>query len=135
MIDIENKVIDTVANAFDGIAEVSSTYSASSFPFVYVREIYNVGYPGSYDNALREHHARVTFRIECYSSLESGARQEVKAMMQIADICMQGMKFRRTAYGLIPNYDRSITRGYADYSAVVGEPRDIDGETVYQIYR
>ena len=135
MIDIENKVIDTLSNAFDGVANVSSTYSDSGFPFVYVAEISNTGYARSYDNDLHEHHARVTFTIECYSNLESGAKQECKALMQIADLTMQGMKFRRTSYGFIPNYDRSITRIHADYTAVVGEPKEIDGETVYQIYR
>jgi hypothetical protein len=135
MIDIENKVIDTVSRAFDGVAEVSSVYSPSGFPFVYVREISNVGYSGSYDNDLHEHHARIVFRIECYSELENGAKQEVKAMMQIADQTMQSMKFRRTSYGLIPNWDRAITRGYADYSALVGEPKEIEGNTVFQMYR
>ena len=135
MVDIENKVIDTLSRAFEGVATVSSTYSDSSFPFVYVAEVSNTGYARSYDNELREHHARVTFRVECYSILESGAKQECKALMQIADLCMQGMKFRRTSYGFIPNIDRSITRIHADYTAVVGEPREIDGETVYQIYR
>lgn len=135
MIDIENKVIDTVSKAFDGVAEVSSVYSPSSFPFVYVRQVSNVAYFRSYDNALHEHHARVIFRIECYSELEEGAKQQVKALMQIADQTMQDMKFRRSSYGLIPNWDRAITRGYADYSALVGEPQEIGGDTVFQMYR
>ena len=135
MIDIENKVIDTVSRAFDGVAEVSSVYSPSSFPFVYVREISNVGYSRSYDNDLREHHAKVTFRIECYSELDNGAKQEVKALMQIADQTMQEMKFRRTSYGLIPNWDRAIARGYADYTALVGEPKEVNGDTIFQMYR
>lgn len=137
MIDIENKIIDTLAEAFEGVATVSSVYveSPASFPWVYARVISNVGYARSYDNDLHEHHARVTVRIEHYSALKSGAKQEVKAMMQISDICMQGIKFRRTDYGLIPNYDRTITRGFADYTAVVGEPREEGNDTVYQIYR
>lgn len=135
MIDIENKVIDTVSRAFDGVAEVSSVYSPSGFPFVYVREVSNISYQRSEDNALHDHHVRVTFRVECFSELENGAKQEVKALIQIADQTMMGMKFRRTAYGLIPNWDRSITRGYADYVAVVGEPQEIDGNTVFQMYR
>lgn len=137
MIDIENEVIDNITNAFAGIADVSSVYeeSPASFPYVYARETSNDGYPRSYDNDLKDHHARVTFRLEYYSAKESGAKQEVKALMQIGDECMQGMKFRRTSSGLIPNWDRTITRGYADYSAVVGEPREIDGDTVFQMYR
>lgn len=137
MIDIENIVINTLSDAFSGVASLSSVYleSPKSFPHVYAREISNTGYSQSYDNALKEHHARVTFRIEFYSALEKGAKQEVKALMQIADTCMQGMKFRRTAYNLIPNWDRTITRAYADYAAVVGEPKEVDGNVVYQMYR
>ena len=137
MIDIENKVIDTISQAFSGVATVSSVYveSPATFPWVYARQMSNVGYTRSYDNELRDHHVRVTFRLEYFSAKESGAKQEVKAMMQIGDNCMQGMKFRRTASGLIPNWDRTITRGYADYSAVVGEPTEVGGDTVFQIYR
>ena len=135
MVDIENKVIDTLSRAFDGVATVSSSYSDSSFPFVYAAEIFNVGYARSYDNDLKEHHARVRFRVECYSNLESGAKQEVKAMIQIADLCMQEMKFRRISYWYIPNIDRSITRIHADYEAIVGEPTSVGNDTVYQIYR
>lgn len=135
MIDIENKVIDTISKAFDGVAEVSSVYSPSGFPFVYVREMSNVGVSRSYNNDLHEHHAKVIYRVDCYSDLENGAKQEVKALMQIADQTMQSMKFRRMAYSLTPNWSRSITRGSADYTAVVGEPKEVDGNTVFQMYR
>lgn len=133
MIDIENKVIDTVSSGFDGVADVSSTFveSPAKLPWVYARQLSNVAYYASYDNALREHHARVTFRLEYYAS----TKQEVKAMMQIGDTVMQGMKFRRTSGGIVPNYDRNIIRGYADYAALVGEPREIDSNVVYQMYR
>lgn len=137
MIDIENKVIDTISQAFDGVAKVSSVFveSPDEFPWVYIREITNTGYARSYDNRLCDHHAYVTFRIEYYSALDSGAKQEVKRLMQIGDVAMQSMKFRRTASNLVPNWDRTISRGCADYSAVVGEPHDIDGDTVFQMYR
>ena len=137
MIDIENKVIDTISQAFDGVAKVSSVFveSPDEFPWVYVRQITNAGYSRSYDNRLRDHHARVTFRIEYYSALDAGAKQEVKALMQIGDETMQSMKFRRTSSNLIPNWDRTIARGYADYSAVVGEPVEVGNDTVFQMYR
>lgn len=137
MIDIENKVIDTISEAFDGVAKVSGTYveSPAEFPWVYAQEISNVGYPRSYDNALHDHHADITFRLEYYSAKTVGAKQEIKALMQIGDTVMQGMKFRRISSGIIPNWDRSITRGYADYTAIVGEPKEVGNDVVYQMYR
>lgn len=137
MIDIENKIIDMLTTAFEGVAKVSGTYteSPSEFPWVYAREISNTGYNRSYDNDLHEHHANVTFRIEYYSAKQSGAKQEIKAMMQIGDTAMQDIKFRRTSFSFIPNWDRSITRAVADYRAVVGEGREVGNDVVFQIYR
>lgn len=137
MIDIENKVIDTITQAFEGVANVSGTFveSPEKFPWVYIREISNTEYQRSIDNDLHDHHASVTYRIEYYSAARVGAKQEVKALAQIGDIAMQNMKFRRSSFSFIPNYDRSVVRAYADYRAVVGEGREIDGNMVYQMYR
>lgn len=137
MIDIENKVIDTLAGAFSGVAKVSGVFveSPESFPWVYAREISNTEYSRSIDNDLHDHHAVVDFRLEYFSAAKVGAKQEVKALAQIGDTAMQSMKFRRTSYSFIPNYDRNVVRAYADYRAVVGEPREIGSDVVYQMYR
>ena len=137
MIDIENKIIDTLSTAFSGVASVSSTFvdSPSSFPWVYAHEISNAGYAKSYDNALIEHDAVVSFRVEYYSSRQQGGKQEVKDLAQIGDITMQQMKFRRTAFKIVPNWDRAITRAVADYRAVVHEGVEVGGNTVHQIFR
>ena len=137
MIDIENIIIDNLSEAFDGIATVSSVYTEDpeSFPWVYARVVTNTTASRYNDDRLYEHAVNLTFRIEYYSALTAGAKQEVKDLMQIGDTCMSDMKFIRTSSGLIPNYDRSVTRGYADYTAMVWEPREVDGNTVYQIYR
>lgn len=137
MIDIENKVIDTISKAFEGVATVSSVYveSPEKFPWVYVREMSNSVYARSIDESLSEHHASVSFRIEYYSAATRGAKQEVKALAQIGDMAMQSMKFRRSSFSLIPNYDRTVTRAYADYRAVVGEGVQKGDDVVYQMYR
>ena len=137
MIDIENKVIDTLAEAFTGTAKVSGAYveSPPSFPWVYARQISNTAYSRSYDNALHEHHARIAFRLEYYVSTPNGPKQDVKDLMQIGDMTMQGMKFRRTGSGVIPNFDRTVARAYADYVVLVGEPREDGNNVVYQMYR
>lgn len=137
MIDIENKVIDNLSQAFSGVAKVSGVFveSPAEFPWVYAREISNSEYQRSIDNDLHDHHANVTFRLEYYSAARVGAKQEIKALAQIGDIAMQNMKFRRSSFSFIPNYDRNVMRAYADYRAVVGEGREIDGNVVYQMYR
>lgn len=137
MIDIENIVVDAIEKAFDGVASVSSVYveAPEEFPWVYVHQVSNSAIERLYDDTLVERAARITIRVEHFSNKASGAKEEVKAMMQISDQCMGDMKFTRTRAGLIPNYDRSVTRGYCDYSAVVGEPQEIDGNTVFQMYR
>ena len=137
MIDIENKVIDNLSQAFDGVAKVSGVYtdSPAEFPWVYAREISNTEYQRSIDNDLHDHHASVTFRVEYYSAAKVGAKQEIKALAQIGDIAMQNMKFRRTSFAFIPNFDRNVMRAYADYRAVVGEGRQIGDDVVYQMYR
>lgn len=137
MIDIENKIIDVLSEAFDGVAKVSSTYveSPDEFPWVYARVISNRGYSKSYDNALREHDAQITCRLEYYSAKETGAKQEVKALAQIGDITMQGIKFRRSTFSMIPNWDRSITRAVSDYVGIVHEGVEVGNNTVYQIFR
>ena len=137
MIDIENKVIDTLAEAYTGTAKVTGAYPefSETFPLVYARETSNSTYTHSLDNDLHDHHATVTFRLEYFSNKASGAKQEVKALAQIGDVTMQGMKFRRTSFSFIPNDDRSVVRAYADYRAVVGEPREIGNDVVYQMYR
>lgn len=137
MIDIENKVIDTLSQAFDGVATVSGVFveSPARFPWVYAREISNTEYQRSIDNDLHDHHASVTYRIEYYSAARVGAKQEIKAMAQIGDVTMQNMKFRRSSFSFIPNYDRSVVRAYADYRAVVGEGVQVGDDVVYQMYR
>ena len=137
MIDIENKIIDILSTAFSGVAKVSSTYVESSeqFPWVYARMTSNGGYARSYDNELHEHDASVVFRIEYYSAKTDGAKQEIKALAQIGDLTMQGIKFRRSSFNIIPNWDKSITRAVADYHAIVHEGVERNGDVVHHIFR
>ena len=140
MIDIENKVIDTIQTALTaaGIsATVTSEYveSPSEFPHVYARETSNTTYRRSQDTSLREHHANVRYRVEVFSNKSVGAKEEVKSIQEVADLAMQDMKFTRVSMSFIPNYDRSIVRAYADYAAIVREGVDEDGNTVHYMYR
>lgn len=140
MIDIENKVIDTIEQALidSGItATVSSTFieTPSDFPWVYGREMGNSTYKGTLDTSLFEHHANIDFRWEVYSNKTSGAKTEVKEILNIIDLAMQKMKFTRSSYSFIPNIDRSVTRAYADYSAVVQQGFTEEGNVIHRMYR
>lgn len=138
MIDIENKVIDTVINAFSGESVlVVSEYveSPSEFPCVMVLMTGNSTYTRTQDNSLTEHHAKVSFQIDTFSNIKSGAKLEAKRLLDIADAAMQGMKFTRTYYNFFPNEDRSISRCVARYTAIVEKGKTVGNDTVYQMYR
>lgn len=140
MIYIENKVIDTIQTALLS-ASISATVtsefdpSPAEFPHVYARETGNSTYRRTQDTSLLEHHATVRFRVEVFSNKTSGGKEEVKTILNVIDLAMQNMKFTRTSSNFIPNYDRTITRAYADYTAVVQEGVGKDGNTVFQMYR
>jgi len=140
MIDIENKVITNIETAFsqwDSKPRVVSVLPRDeAYPaVVYVRMLDNSTYQNSLDNSLKEHHARISFRIECYSNAIKEAKSEVKAMLQEVDNAMQNMKFTRTSYNFIPNINPSYTRAYADYYAIVQEPVTVGKNQVYRMYR
>ena len=137
MIDIENYVINQLSTAFTGTADVTGVFveEPESFPCVYAHEVSNSTVSWVADESLNEHAAKVTIRLEYYSALVSGAKQQIKEMMEIGDTTMSSMKFTRTSSSIIPNYDRSVVRGYADYTAIVGEPKTVGDDLIYQMYR
>lgn len=140
MIDIENKVIDTVAQAFETAGMdvlVSSDYieKPASFPYLFIRQVSSAAYLSTLDERIGENHITVRFSLEVFSNKKGAQKTEAKAVMKIADEAMQNMKFTRTSYNYLPNYDRAIGRIRADYYAIVGRPQTIDGKTVYQMYR
>lgn len=141
MIDIENKVLSVVREAVLAQYPTAAIYGdyiavPEAFPCVTVTEDTNYTYVYSKDDTVSEHHADVQYAINVYSNLESGAKEQVKAIMRIVDNAMQGMKFWRTMTRRVPNVDNSIYRYVARYHAVVGEPfEDGQGNLVYQIYQ
>ena len=82
-----------------------------------------------------EHHAEVQYAVNVYSNKQTGAKLEAKAIMNIADNAMQGMKFWRTMTRQVPNVDRTIYRLIARYRAVVGEPTQVGDDLVFQMYQ
>lgn len=135
MIDIENKIIDIISESMSIKVTSEYNWTEAESPVCYIRMLDNSTLEETQDGSLREHHARVTFRLEFYSNKSQGAKSEVKELLNTADEVMQDLKFTRTGYGFIPNLDRTWTRLYADYEAIVGEGRMKDGVTVHQMYR
>ena len=148
MIDIENKVYTTVANAvwtsYPSMS-VSGSYTEipSSFPFVSIVEVGNTTYRPSQDNQLLEHHARLLYEINVYSDKTDTRKATAKSIAAIIDTAMQNMKFTRVYMQPTPNVDTSIYRIVLRYEAIVQEgvttTETVDGQTVtnttYQMYR
>ena len=107
----------------------------ASFPCICLVESDNYTYRETQDMDLLEHHANVTYELNVYSNKSNGKKSEAKAIMNLVDNEMQKMKFTRTMRNQIPNADRSIFRIVARYSAVVSKGKQIDTDTIYQMYR
>lgn len=140
MIDIENKVLSVVREAVLAQYPTASVYGEyvevpASFPCVTVTEDTNYTYVYTKDEQLAEHHAEVQYSINVYSNKQAGAKLEAKAIMNIADNAMQGMKFWRTMTRQVPNVDRTIFRLIARYRAVVGEPTQVGDDLVFHMYQ
>ncbi len=140
MIDIEPTIYTTVHDAIlvehptATISDVPPEADAK-FPFVTIREESNRTYKKTLDGAPAEHHAIIVYEISAYSNKQTGRKQECKAIMEVADRIMQGMKFVRVQRHELPTVDRTIMRLYARYEAVVEEPETVDDHTVFQMYR
>ncbi len=140
MIDIENKVLSVVREAVLAQYPTASVYGEyvevpAGFPCVTVTEDTNYTYVYTKDEQLAEHHAEVQYAVNVYSNKQTGAKLEAKAIMNIADNAMQGMKFWRTMTRQVPNVDRTIYRLIARYRAVVGEPTQVGDDLVFQMYQ
>ena len=136
MIDIENKVIDTITNVVGSSAMVVGEYTQfpADFPCVMVMQTDNAAL-GKSVIGTGEEHVRVNFQVDVFSNKASGAKSEVKALFDTVDAAMRGMKFTRESFSFQPNWERDIKRGVARYSAIVGKAVTSDGTTTYQIYR
>lgn len=145
MIDIENKVIDTVYNAVKAAFPVEqypdlSFYSEAveapdSFPCVVLVQEDNYTYRPTQDNELNEHHASLMFSVNVYSNKIDSHKEEAKAIFQVVDETMQSMRFTRVMASPMPNIDRTIYRIAGRYEAIVGRPQSTGDDTEYQMYR
>ena len=137
MLDIENYVVNTIQNAFDdaGITVlVDSVFQPSpkEFPCVMVQEVDNI--PMDYTQDLEELYRRVLYQIDVIVA-ETPIKQNCVKLMEIADNAMHNMKFSRVEYDLSTSEDRTMAWGTMQYRAIVGRPKKVGNDQVYQMYR
>lgn len=140
MIDIESMVFDRVYNALSLLhpeVNITAGYdeNIATYPTLIVRQTNNQAYRISATDDSSENHARVTFELEVMSDRANTGRSECKEILMDADEIMQNMKFRRIHLNRPLNVNRTLWRQYARYEVIVAKPVEIDGNTVYQMYR
>lgn len=140
MIDIESKVFDTVFNAVIAEypnADITTGFDekAATFPCVVVSEINNQPYRSSNTDDCAENHTRLTYEVSVYTDNVNVAKTEGKRILGIVDSALQGLKFRRVHLNKPLNIDRTLFRQYGRWEAIVGKPIEVNGNTVYQMYR
>lgn len=140
MIDIGNKVFDTIFNAVKAEypnADVTTGFDETSavFPCVVVYEMNNAPLRRTMTDDCAENHTRIEYEVSVYTNTAGTAKSEGKAILEIVDTALQGLKFRRLRKNQPLNIDRTLFRQYGRWEVVVGKPVEIDGNTVYQMYR
>ena len=127
MIDIENKVLDTVFAAVRNQYTNANCYGEyvavpAGFPCVCLYEQSNTTYRRSQDTGLQEHQSNLMYSCNVYSDKANGKKAEARAIAKLVDETMQRMKFTRTFFEPLPNLDRTVYRITMRYEAVAGEP-------------
>ena len=122
MIDIENTVFNTVANALRSVYSNISVYgeyveSPSDFPCATLVEDDNSEVVGNVTLARQPETAcSLMYTANVYSNLQTGKKTQAKAIMDIIDAQMHSMGFTRTMRNQLPNLDRTIYRVTARYT-------------------
>lgn len=139
MIDIENMIVDKVYNAVHAAypnARVVSMYTENStvFPLVSIYESDNYSHRATQDGEAKDHAVNVAYTVSVFTN-DPLKKSTAKAIADVVDGVMIENLFTRTMRMQVPNLDRTIYRIELRYEAVVGEPKVINGETIYQMYR
>lgn len=122
MIEIENSVFNTVANALRSAYSGISVYgeyaeSPSSFPCATLVEDDNSEIPENVTLTRQPETAcSLMYTANAYSNLHTGKKAQAKAIMDVIDSCMHSMGFTRTMRNQLPNLDRTIYRVTARYT-------------------
>ena len=125
MMNIENEVFNTVANALRAVygdnIMVSGEYNEtpSAFPFVTLIEDDNYEVAETRTlGRLPETASNLMYTANVYSNLKSGRKAQAKSIMDIVDEQMHKLGFQRTMRNQLPNVDRTIYRVTARYTQI-----------------
>ena len=131
MIDVENEIFTTVANALRSVypdiymvGEYVKT--PSQFPCVSLIEMDNTAYDKTQTSCNLENHASVTYELDVYSNKTSGKKAECKKISALIDKEMLALGLSRTMLQPIPNSDdATIYRMKGRYMGVISENKTI----------
>ncbi len=126
MIDVEIDIYNLVRNAIKVVnekCEVSSRFYTSQptvFPAASFIEISNVPIETSNDSSGDENVSSITFQLDVYSNLQSGARAECKKIISEVSDCLNKLNAHRYVCEPLSNIaDNTITRVTARYIVYV----------------
>ncbi len=127
MNDFEADIYDVLARAV--LAEYPNAFTSSryvrvpsSFPAVSIAEISNVIDVSRIDSSHEEKYSVVTYDVNIYSNLTTGAKDEAKRIAQIIDEKMTKYNFIRQSLQPIDNEnDMAIYRINARYTATISD--------------
>lgn len=140
MIDIQNKVVDTIYTAVKTVypnADITTGFDMKQaiLPCVVVEETDNAPVRNTDTDNCAENYTRITYEISVYTDNKDSAKTTGKGILEVVDTAMQGLKFRRIRKNKPLNTFRTLFRQYARYDVIVGKPFEKDGNIVYQMYR
>ena len=141
MIDILNKVVDTVYNAV--ITEypninVTTGYDPknATFPCVVVEEIDNVPYRNTITDDCVENYSRLTYEVNVYTNSQDSAKSDGRKIIETIDAALaEELKFRRLRFNKPMNIGRTIFRQYIRSEVIVSKPEADGNNVVYRMYR
>lgn len=140
MIDIENLVFDRFYQNLILLypdANITGGYDEEkkSALTIIIREVGNAALLKTATDDCVENHARLSYEIEVVTDQKNTGRSLCRKVLSDVDTIAQTMKFRRIHMNRPINIDRTKWRQYVRYEVIVGKAQDIDGNTVYQMYR
>lgn len=140
MIDVENLVKNTL---IDGLAvtypsaNVTNSFveEAAVFPSVTVRQKGNTPYRRMNTADSAENYSTVSFEVAVFSVKMDESQDECKDVLMLVDDIMQDIGFRRTYMSEGFNLNRTITRRYCRYEAIIRQPIEVGNDTIFEVYR
>lgn len=130
MIDIENKVFDTIAKSlrvsFPSIFVTGEKVAApKAYPCVSIVEADNYAYSRSQDSSHSENHASVMYEVQVFSNKTNGKKTECKSIFAVVDNKLNEMGFIRKVKQPIPMDDAKSYQLIGRYEAVVSQNQKI----------